>query len=202
MTQLEPSWQRAWSALGLQPPEGLLEQLVGCYKEPHRAYHSVQHLQECVKLFEESMTLAVNPGELEMALWFHDAVYDPRGHSNERRSADWAVKELSLRGAQQDVLRRVEGLIMATCHTATPSDPDQQLLVDIDLAILGSPPVRFAQYDQQVRAEYSWVPGFIYRMKRKQVLKSFLARMPIFQTDRFRERFEQQARANLQSAIR
>jgi predicted metal-dependent HD superfamily phosphohydrolase len=86
---------------------------------------------------------------------------------------------------------------MATRHDATPTDSDEQLLVDIDLSILGANRERFAEYDRQVRAEYSWVPGFIYNMKRKGVLKAFLARPSIYNTSYFRERYEQQARINL-----
>lgn len=92
---------------------------------------------------------------------------------------------------------RVLALIMATCHDAEPTDPDARLLVDIDLAILGAAPARFAEYDAQVRTEYRWVPGWLYRRKRKQVLAGFLARLAIYGTDRFRARLEERARENL-----
>lgn len=92
-------------------------------------------------------------------------------------------------------------LIMTTRHDATPSDADEQLLVDIDLAILGATPERFAEYDAQVRAEYAWVPGFVYRMKRRSVLKAFLARPRLYGTDHFRARYEAQARRNLAAVL-
>ncbi|MDI1260271.1 hypothetical protein [Aquabacterium sp.] len=90
---------------------------------------------------------------------------------------------------------------MATKHDAEASEPDQPLLVDIDLAILGAAPERFAEYDRQVRAEYSWVPGFVSNIKRKAVLKSFLARQYIYSTKHFRERYEAQARRNLAPVV-
>lgn len=95
---------------------------------------------------------------------------------------------------------RVRALIMATCHDAVPDDDDARLLVDIDLAILGAEPTRFAEYDQQVPAEYRWVPGWLYRRKRKEVLAGFLARPAIYGTERFRERLEARARQNLGSS--
>lgn len=156
---LETSWTMAWSDVGLQPPSGLFEQLVAAYQEAQRHYHSLQHLTEYLTHFESVHHLARHPGELAIALWFHDAVYDVRGKDNERQSADWAMRMLAASGASEATRERVEQLIMATRHDSTPVPPDEQLLVDIDLAILGAAPGRFAEYDKQVGAEYSWVPG-------------------------------------------
>ena len=194
------SWQRAWTALGLNAPEGLMQELMDAWAEPQRHYHSQQHLRECLALLEPSLDLAQHPGEVELALWFHDAVYIPQGKGNEARSADWAVAALAQAGAGCEVRQRVRALIMATCHDAVPMDVDARLLVDIDLAILGTDPARFAEYDAQVREEYRWVPDLTYRTRRGEVLAGFLARPAIYGTDRFRERFEAQARENLRHA--
>lgn len=201
MTLFETSWAQAWSALGLQPPQGLYADLLAAYAEPQRHYHTQQHLGECLALLAQALPLAEHPGEVAVALWFHDAVYDVRGHSNERLSADWARRALGACQASGETQRRVERLIMATRHDAAPTDPDAQLLVDLDLAILGAAPARFAEYDQQVRAEYRWVPSLVYNMNRKRVLKGFLARRQIYGTAFARERFEAQARVNLAAAI-
>ena len=196
---LARSWQRAWATLGLPAPDGLMQHLLTAWAEPQRHYHTTQHLRECLAQLEPALDLATHPGEVELALWFHDAVYDPKGKDNEARSADWACQALAQAGADAAVQQRVRVLIMATCHDAEPTDPDARLLVDIDLAILGAEPARFAEYDAQVRAEYRWVPGWLYRRKRKQVLAGFLARPVIYGTERFRERLEGQARENLNS---
>jgi predicted metal-dependent HD superfamily phosphohydrolase len=196
----ERSWQRTWAALGLRAPDGLMQQLLDAWAEPQRHYHSQQHLRECLALLEPALDLAQQPGEVELALWFHDAVYDPQGNGNEERSADWAVETLAQAGASGDVQRRVRALIMATCHDAESMDDDARLLVDIDLAILGADPARFAEYDAQVREEYRWVPGWLYRRKRKEVLAGFLARPAIYGTGWFRERFEGRARENLRNS--
>ncbi|RZL10368.1 MAG: N-methyl-D-aspartate receptor NMDAR2C subunit [Rubrivivax sp.] len=201
MTVLEESWQRAWHSLALTPASGLCQRLIEAYGQAHRRYHSLQHLRECLDLLPPVRGLATHPGELELAIWFHDAVYDVKGKDNELRSAQWAARELRQSGASPDQAQRVHALIMATCHTATAPDADSQLLVDIDLSILGADPARFAQYDAQIRAEYRWVPGPIYRMKRKSVLRGFLDRPAIYGTPHFWSLYEAQARANLQAAL-
>ena len=198
---LERSWLRAWQALPATPPQGLQQALLAAYAEPQRHYHTLQHLGECLAHFETVADQARHPGEVEISLWFHDAVYDVKGKDNELRSARWAAQVLGNSGVDEAACRRVQALIMATCHTAPPAgastETDAKLLVDIDLAILGASPERFAEYDAQVAAEYAWVPRLVYRFKRKQVLNSFLQRDAIYLTPHFHQRLEAQARCNL-----
>lgn len=194
---LDSPWYKTWSDLALQPPCGLMAQLIAAYQQPQRHYHSLQHLSECLAHFDDARHLAVFPGEVALALWFHDAIYNVQSKNNERLSADWAVQILIASKAAQATQERVAQLIMATEHQTAPTSPDAQLLVDIDLAILGATPQRFAEYNRQVRAEYSWVPDSVYHTKRQTVLRSFLARPYIYNTDYFRARFETQARINL-----
>lgn len=90
---------------------------------------------------------------------------------------------------------------MATRHTAVPVGMDEQVLVDIDLSILGAAPQRFAEYEAQIRQEYKHVPSFLFRRKRKAILRSFLERSHIYSTSYFRERLEDAARSNLRRAV-
>jgi predicted metal-dependent HD superfamily phosphohydrolase len=76
------------------------------------------------------------------------------------------------------------------------------VVVDIDLSILGAPPETFDAYQEAIREEYSWVPGFLYRRKRKKILRSFLTRDRIFTTDFFFGRYEERARQNLEGAVK
>ncbi|HAV35699.1 MAG TPA: N-methyl-D-aspartate receptor NMDAR2C subunit [Massilia sp.] len=182
-------------------PAGLLAALLDAYSEPQRHYHTLQHLEECLAHFDALRHLAEHPAEIELALWFHDAVYDIHAHDNEARSADWASSALLAAGLAPDACRRVHGLVMATCHDALPASLDAQLLTDIDLAILGAGPERFAEYEAQIRAEYAHVPQALFLDKRRQILRGFLDREHIFQTQPCRERFEAAARRNLAHAI-
>jgi len=84
-------WQQMWARLGAAAADGsIFDRLIACYAEPHRRYHTVRHLDECFAKFQELRTEADHPQEIELALWFHDAVYDTRRQDNEARSADWA----------------------------------------------------------------------------------------------------------------
>jgi predicted metal-dependent HD superfamily phosphohydrolase len=96
----------------------------------------------------------------------------------------------------------VRHLILATRHDGSPPAGDAALLVDVDLAILGSPAERFDEYEQQVRQEYSWVPGFVFKRKRAEILEGFLRRPALYHTEHFRSRYEAVARANLTRSIR
>jgi predicted metal-dependent HD superfamily phosphohydrolase len=95
----------------------------------------------------------------------------------------------------------VVDLIMATKHHSPPADSDAALVVDVDLAILGQPEQRFAEYEQQIRQEYAWVPQPIFTSKRSEILQRFLDREHIYATESFRQKYEARARQNLEQAI-
>lgn len=194
-------WSQAWSAWELPTPPGLLEALLARYAEPHRAYHTRQHLRECFEHLEDARALARALPEIQIALWFHDAIYDPRAQDNEERSAEWASGALLEADVPPAVASRVRALVLATRHAAIPEHADAQLLVDVDLAILGAVPARFSEYEQQIRVEYAWVPDDAFRRARAGVLRGFLSRPHVFGTASFRERLEAPARANLERSL-
>jgi len=199
---LSSRWNHTWRGLGVPAPsQDVFTALVARWAEPHRRYHTLQHLDECLALFESEGSLAEHPGEVAIALWFHDAVYDTGRHDNEAASAQWARQVLLETGADAVVAERVHGLIMATRHSEVPSTSDAKLLVDIDLAILGAEPARFAQYERQIRDEYGFVPEPVFRDKRAQILRGFLERPALFSTPAFAQRYGEKARANLTWAI-
>ena len=134
-------WDRMWQELGAPAPDGLLAQLRQAYREPQRHYHTLQHLDECLVLADALRPNMERPAELELALWFHDAVYDVHAHDNEARSARWAAEAMRAAGLDADAAPRVTKLIMATCHAAQAASPDAAILTDIDLAILGAEPL-------------------------------------------------------------
>ena len=191
-----------WQQLGVASPGvDLLLTLTQRYGEPHRHYHTMQHLDECFVTFDAMRSAATHPAEIELALWFHDTIYDVTRHDNEKQSADWASTVLLSAGALNEVVRRLHALVMVTCHNALPISLDEQILVDIDLSILAATPERFAEYETQVRAEYAWVPEQTYRSKRAAILQTFLDRENIYNTDYFKASSEENARSNLAASI-
>ncbi len=200
LVQLRKTWDAPFQALTLELPAGTFDALVERYSEPHRAYHTLQHIAECFGQFAH-VTDARSPPAVGIALWFHDAIYDPKASDNEAKSAAWARQVLEGAGASKVLTDDVERLIMATRHDAVPTDRDAQILVDIDLSILGAPDERYAEYETQIRFEYNWVAADAFRSGRTRVLKSFLDRPFIYSTDGFRTRLESRARSNIEKAI-
>ncbi len=192
-------WLATWSSLGFEPPRKLLAELVSAYSEPHRAYHTLQHLSECFALLDERPHSPDDPAALDLALWFHDAIYDTKRNDNESRSADWARRALAELSAER--LDRIDQLILVTRHAAAPTTPDQELLLDIDLSILGATAARFEEYEAQVHFEYAWVPEEAYRDARGKILRGFLDRPVLFHTAYFARLFEAQARTNLRRSL-
>lgn len=201
MTEQE-RWSETWSRLGAVAPEALFVELVGRYSEPHRFYHTLQHLRECFSVLEPASHLAGRLAEVQLALWFHDAVYDTRAQDNEEQSARWAEQSLVAAGANSDAAAQVRELVLATKHRAVPQGEDAKLLVDVDLSILGAAEPRFAEYERQVRQEYEWVPKDAFRQRRARVLASFLDRSSIYSTAWFAARLEEQARKNLSRSLK
>jgi predicted metal-dependent HD superfamily phosphohydrolase len=179
----------------------LYEQLIARYRSEERRYHNESHIDECLSCFLDVYNEAEHPEEIEFALWFHDAIYDTKRKDNELRSAEWAQSEALAFGISGEVADRISHLILSTKHAIAPTTCDAKILVDIDLAILGSDRNRFDLYESQIREEYSWVPWFIYRRKRRQILNEFLARSSIYSTATVYNRLEQQARSNLHRSI-
>jgi predicted metal-dependent HD superfamily phosphohydrolase len=195
-------WQGTWTGLGVDHSDDqLFAEVMRRYGEQHRSYHTTDHLDECFAKLDDARASADRIYEVELALWFHDAVYEVRNVDNEERSASWAEAAASAAGLDKEIGHRVRDLILATRHDVSPSTIDSALLVDVDLAILGAPAERFDEYERQVRDEYSWVPGFVFRKKRREILEGFLRRPSIFSTEHFRVRYEATARANLSRSI-
>ena len=195
-------WRGTWAGLGVaRPDDELFAEVMRRYAEPHRSYHTVQHLDECFAKLDDARSFAERLSEVELALWFHDAIYEVRNSDNEDQSATWAWAASAAAGLPTAVGDRVRDLILATKHDASPQTNDAALLVDVDLAILGAPAERFDEYERQVRQEYSWVPGFIFKRKRSEILEGFLRRPTLYTTDHFRARYEATARANLARSI-
>jgi predicted metal-dependent HD superfamily phosphohydrolase len=171
------------------------------YREPHRAYHTLQHLDECFRVLETIREAAQSPGAVGIALFYHDAIYDTHSHDNEEKSAELARQVLAGVGAAAALSSYVTGLILVTRHAAMPQTLDEQIVVDVDLSILGALPDRFDEYERQVRREYSWVDEAVFRSVRTRILQEFLARPAIYSTANFRDRLERQARQNLKRSI-
>jgi predicted metal-dependent HD superfamily phosphohydrolase len=145
---------------------------------------------------------ATDPAAVHLAIWSHDAVYDPRATDNEERSAALALERLRPLGVPDHTLLHVAAMIRATAHTAVDEvNADTAVLLDADLAILSAEERRYARYAADIRREYAWVHEAAYRTGRMKVLEGFLARPRIYRTERMHAAADEAARANLRMEI-
>lgn len=202
LDQFKSYWLRFSSQLSMDQElsQTLLNMLITAYTEPQRAYHSVQHIAECLAHFQNIQSSLNDPIAVETAIWFHDVVYDPKAFDNELQSAE-LMKSVCDPFLSEQQIEKVYKWIIATQKHLPSNDHDLNSLLDIDLAILGSDAKRFADYEQQIRFEYTWVEADVYQVKRKQVLKQFEQMNPIFQTSYFNQRLEKQAKRNLADSM-
>ncbi|MEK7642116.1 MAG: pantetheine-phosphate adenylyltransferase [Patescibacteria group bacterium] len=186
--------------------------LVSNYGELDRHYHNLAHIVGMLDELED-FRLGYPAGAfmpdyevIALATWFHDAVYSPKAGNNEEVSAELAcmfLERCKLNRAQlKSMQEKVSDLIMSTKHTGPPHALEGEIIVDLDLAILGRPAAEFDLYEAGIRKEYAHVPEGEFATKRTEILRSFLARPTIYATDFFRLRYESAARKNLERSIK
>lgn len=181
---------------------GAYSRLEERYFEPHRAYHTLDHIAQSLVEFDSVRHLAKNPDAVEMAIWFHDAVYDTRAIDNEERSAELVKQVCFELGLSDEFAERTARLVLSSKHhRGNPADLDEQIFTDIDLSAWGKPWEEFQKDTAKVRQEYSWVPEDIFRKRRSEILEEFMRRKRIYNTDYFYQKYETQAQENLKRAI-
>jgi predicted metal-dependent HD superfamily phosphohydrolase len=183
--------------------EALYAQLRQRLDEPHRAYHNATHISACLLISRMYTPESVDREPLELAIWYHDAVYDTKAMDNEERSAALFKEHSEHMGLTSEVVQLVHACILATKHgdPSSHTHPVIDAMLDVDLSILGAEPTVFDTYDAAIRREYWWVVEDLYRFNRKRILESFLAKQRLYRTDSFHEQFDGQARLNLKRAI-
>lgn len=177
--------------------------LEAAYAEPHRRYHTRAHIEACLAELAAVPDLAGRERQLlTWALWWHDAVYDPKRSDNEEQSAELVRRDLPALGASPADVEEVVRLVLLTKgHTVAPDDRLGALMVSIDLSVLGSDPETYAAYAQGVREEYAHVPDEAFRVGRKAVMGRFLEAPVLFPANAYRERLEQRARENIAAEL-
>ncbi|KLI06587.1 hypothetical protein A5731_23555 [Mycolicibacterium conceptionense] len=180
--------------------ERLREDLLARWSEPHRKHHNVAHLREVLDAIDALAGdgLQFDREAVELAAWFHDAIYDVGSDDNEDRSAALARRLLAESADRDEVAR----LVLATkSHKVEDHDVNAAVLSDADLSVLGAPALRYRQYAEAVREEYAAVPDEVFRPARARVLAALLDGS-IFHTAPGRQRWEEQARRNVGDEVR
>ncbi len=169
------------------------------YTAPYRRFHNLDHIGDCVRRVDEVAPLLEDLGAVELALWFHDAVYDVGAATNERRSAEMFLA-LSA-GASFGFRHRVCGRIMATRHARRVHGNDRSFMGDIDLSGCGAPWEAVIENGARLREESSAISDDQYHAAQVFFLSRLQRRPRFFATDYFRDKYEATARENLRRIL-
>lgn len=177
------------------------------YSEGHRAYHTLEHIYECFRMFDKHVPLDVKDRKaIELAIWFHDVVYETSAQAslrNELESSTLLLEEGTRMGFPKDLIELASAMVLATKTHEPPKNPPEALayFLDVDMSILGQKEEAFDKYEAGVRFEWKWVPDNLFNSTRSGILQKFLDFEWIYNTRRFRQHFEGEARANIHRAL-
>ena len=179
--------------------EELREDLLARWSETHRKHHTVSHLHEMLDAIGALAEAGVefDREAVELAAWFHDAIYEIGRDDNEDRSAELALELLASSPIRDEVARLV---LVTKTHKVGEHDINGAVLSDADLSVLGSEPFRYRAYAAAVREEYADVSDNVFKPARAQVLSALLDGR-LFHTAAGRERWEERARRNIAEEI-
>lgn len=178
----------------LPQAERIWESLETLYNEDNRHYHNLDHISDCLDKLDHWPSEIPQKSAVELAIWFHDVIYDSKRADNEEASAALATNLLRGHPLETDAC----SLILATRHKETQGMPAEEILCDIDLSILGAMSKgKYISYAKKIRQEYSWVKEHEYCQARARVLQNFLNREDLYQTPYGQGRWSQQARINI-----
>lgn len=203
MTQLHDiDWLRSRWAARFPALETIGGQLVSRYADPSRVYHDVRHLRAVLEAVDLLQDEGADREAVELAAWFHDAVYDVQQTENEAASATLA--EMMLAPYADDAKRAevVRLVLLTRDHAVTDGDPNGAVLCDADLAVLAGGREDYGAYLARVRAEYAHVGDADFLAGRAAVLRGLLALPSLFHTAVGLAQWEGPARANLTRELR
>lgn len=178
----------------------VFEDLLKRYSEPGRSYHKWTHLTHCLQEFDRAATLMESPDAVELALWFHDAVYVPGAVDNEQRSAD-LFSHWGATGFPGEFVGKIRDLILVTMHVQPSLGGDESYIADIDLSSFGTNWPDFLQDSLNIRQEQAQIPDAQYYPAHAKFLKMLLNRPRIFHTDFFYNFYEATARQNIKRLL-
>lgn len=180
--------------------ESIVANIEASYSEPHRYYHTGQHIDHCLTQFDLARQQMDDADAIEMALWFHDIEYDPKAPDNELQSAE-RFKSYAHDAMSPELEQKIYRLIMITMHSDAPTGDDEKYVVDIDLSSFGLPWDKFVKDSLNVRKEFFHLSDQEFAKRNLRFLQSLQSRPRIFFTNFYTQRYEQTARDNISKRI-
>lgn len=171
------------------------------YSNKKRHYHTLQHLDNLLIQLMDVKNEIQDWDTLLFTLYYHDIIYNALKSNNEEKSAELAEKRMKQIAVPIEKIARCKKQILATKSHIKSADSDTNYFTDADLSVLGQSWEIYSAYYKNVRNEYSIYPDAIYIPGRKKVLTHFLSMESIFKTDFFYNKFEMQAKQNMQKEM-
>lgn len=184
--------------------EKLFSELTEMYQGVGRYYHNLEHIQRMLSFLKKRVNRIEDWVSIQLAVWFHDCIYDIHDGENEERSADFARRKLLDLGVSAGIVEKVVNLILLTKKheiTIEYSNFDAKIFLDSDLMSLGGSYEEYNRILKRIKKEYSDIPEEIFKKGRRQFLKSFLSKPRIFYTDEMFVEFEDDARRNMEREL-
>lgn len=172
------------------------------YSGKSRHYHNLQHLENMFEEIDAVRNQIEKFDNISFSIFYHDIIYDATSKLNEEKSADAAKERLESLDVNNDDIQKVYKQILSTKSHQKSEDEDANFLLDADLSILGKNSETYSEYTKQIRKEYSIYPDFLYKSGRKKVLQHFLELESIYKTGFFRNKYETQARQNIEFELK
>jgi len=180
--------------------ENLWLDIASVYSSPKRHYHNLFHLDHLTGELKPLKNLLKDWDVVVLAIAYHDVVYNIRKQDNEERSAEYAKVKLQTLLSPERLENCVRMILATKAHNKNPKE-DIDYFTDADLSVLGRTESEYFIYVQQIRKEYQLYPNFIYKPGRKKLVQHFLQMSRIYKTEYFYDKYEQQARSNLQKEL-
>uniref|UniRef100_A0A1B6L420 Uncharacterized protein n=1 Tax=Graphocephala atropunctata TaxID=36148 RepID=A0A1B6L420_9HEMI len=212
-TELENEWSEITNDAGINydKKQYWWSKIIQNYSSEGRQYHDIQSLDEKFKYFSSIKSQLKNPVAVAFALFFQYLEYNPK-------SIDYNKKNIELfttffsdceLGLESPLYSEVLSLLEAADTSSTEEhktdgaigSEDRHYFLDLDMVVLGSEPEQYIIYANKVKEEYHFLPQPVYNDLRVKVLQNFLQIPNIFATKEFREKYEAQARSNIQKEV-
>lgn len=199
---LRPKWNDLCQRLNIFNNQIFFDDITNHYSETHRHYHTLNHINFCLQELEPVKNSLHNPETVELAIWFHDVIYDIGKNNNEEKSAKMAIQFCQKNNLSPEFTKQVEDHILATGDHTLSDNADTNYLIDIDMSILGYSPDDIYKFEEQIYQEYST----IYNRKEYLIGRlGFLSKLKgynIYKTEYFKNKYGQSSQDNITKTIK
>jgi predicted metal-dependent HD superfamily phosphohydrolase len=186
--------------LPLEAEQSIWKVIEAKYSEPVRAYHTLEHICDLIDIATPYVSKITDFNAVQLAIFFHDIIYDPTSSLNEDESAELFVDVMS-KYLDENLVKKVTSYILATKSHHPPNLDDRDLcfFLDFDMSILGRGRDEYSLYTNKIRREYKHVDEISFNKGRSAFLRKILAsNNTVFSTPEFLSEMELKARSNIE----